>query len=180
MTSVQPGPPAGTADSGGVPAELAGRLRAAGLRTTGPRIAVLAALHELGGHRGADEVYEALRGRGDVLARGSVYNVLRDLSAAGVLLAADVGPGTVRYEAAGTFHHHFVCRSCAVVLDVACVAGEKPCLSPHPASGVGHPGTAGSPGDTETGDTETTGIGIVDEAQVIFRGLCSRCVSSGF
>ena len=31
---------------------------------------------------------------------------------AGVLLVADAGPGAARYELAGTWHHHLVCRSC--------------------------------------------------------------------
>ncbi len=135
--------------------ELNARLRTAGLRATGPRLAVLDALGRLGGHRRADEVHDHLASNGYDLARTSVYNVLRDLAAAGLALLADVGPGATLYEAGGTFHHHFVCRSCGSVQDVACAVGTHPCLHPDAAT---HPG-----------------IGTLDETQIIFRGLCSRC-----
>ncbi|WP_250285002.1 transcriptional repressor, partial [Frankia sp. CiP1_Cm_nod2] len=55
--------------------ELSARLRTAGLRATGPRLAVLDALIRLGGHRRADEVHSHLTGQGRDLARASVYNV---------------------------------------------------------------------------------------------------------
>jgi Fe2+ or Zn2+ uptake regulation protein len=130
------------------------RLRGAGMRVTRPRLAVAAALDALGGHRTADEVHEYLVGESevDVLPRTSVYNALAALCAAGVAMPADVGPGAAAFELATGRHHHFVCRSCGVVQDVECIIGAKPCLTP-----VGE-------------------FGTVDEAQVIFRGLCSHCV----
>lgn len=128
------------------------RLRAAGLRATRPRLLVYQVLHELGGHRSADEIATLLSDRGESLPRASVYNVLADLAGAGLLMCADVGPGRALYEVSEVWHHHFVCRVCSVVLDVPCLTGRKPCLDP-PAS---LPGT-------------------VDEAQVLFRGVCNRC-----
>jgi Fur family ferric uptake transcriptional regulator len=86
--------------------------------------------------------------------RSSVYNVLTSLVGAGLALTADAGPGAVLYEAGREWHHHFVCRSCLRVFDVDCLVGAKPCL------------TAG------------TDVGIVDEAQVIFRGICASCVAT--
>jgi len=139
------------------------RLRTAGLRATRPRLAVLAALRELGGHRGADEVLARLQADGEPAAaspaptRASVYNVLRDLTAAGLVLTADAGPGAVLYEVGDTFHHHFVCRVCGEITDVECVVGARPCLDPGPA---------------------LTEIAEVDEAQVIFRGRCRRCAQA--
>ena len=127
-------------------------LHAAGLRVTKPRLLVYDVLRVSGGHRSADDVAALLADRGDPLPRGSVYNVLADLTAAGLLMCADVGPGRALYEVAERWHHHFICRVCGVVLDVPCVRGEKPCLDP-PAS---LPGT-------------------VEEAQVLFRGVCDQC-----
>ncbi|AEH11382.1 MULTISPECIES: Fur family transcriptional regulator [Protofrankia] len=135
--------------------ELSARLRTAGLRATGPRLAVLDALVRLGGHRRADEVHNHLTGQGYDLVRASVYNVLRDLTTAGLALLADVGSGVTLYEAGGTFHHHFVCRSCGSIQDIACVLGTPPCL--HPDAGA------------------HAGIATLDEAQIIFRGLCAGC-----
>jgi Fur family ferric uptake transcriptional regulator len=132
-------------------ADLSRRLHENGLRATAPRVEVLAALEDLGGHRSADEVRDLLAARGRQLPRSSVYNVLTSLAEAGLALTADAGPGPVLYEAGREWHHHFVCRSCHRVFDVECVVGAKPCLTPG------------------------TDVGEVDEAQVIFRGVCATC-----
>lgn len=130
------------------------RLRDAGMRITRPRLAVAAALDELGGHRTADDVHDRLRATGERLPRASVYNALAALVAAGVVMSADVGAGPAAYELATAWHHHFVCRRCGAVSDVDCVIGAKPCLTP-----VGE-------------------FGEVDEAQVIFRGVCLPCAQA--
>lgn len=130
------------------------RLQDAGLRATRPRIVVAEALLRMGGHRTADEVHAQLARDAVALPRTSVYNSLAVLSDVGVALRADVGPGAVVYEVADTWHHHFVCRRCGGIADVPCVVGESPCLSP--------------------GDE----FGRVEEAQVIFRGVCARCLES--
>ena len=127
------------------------RLRQAGLRATRPRLAVYRALDSLGGHRSADEIYERVLANGDTLSRASVYNSLAALADAGLVLHADAGPGRALYETTSVWHHHAVCRICGQVSDVACVTGSKPCLA--------------------TGDD----WGQIDEAQIIFRGVCSAC-----
>lgn len=88
------------------------------------------------------------------MSRTTVYNALDALRGAGLIMAADAGPGPALYEAAEDWHHHFVCRECGAVLDVACVRGKKPCLH-----------------------AEVSGA-VIDEAQVIFRGLCQACAST--
>jgi Fur family ferric uptake transcriptional regulator len=109
----------------------------------------------MGGHRTADEVHAQLARDDVALPRTSVYNALTVLADVGVALRADVGPGAVVYEFADRWHHHFVCGVCGDIADVPCVVGESPCLSP--------------------GD----GYGEVEEAQVIFRGVCARCLEKG-
>ena len=131
---------------------VASRLQEAGHRVTRPRLAVVDALRELGGHRTADEVHAHLIRQDTALPRTSVYNSLVLLADLGVLMRADIGPGAVVYEVADTWHHHFVCRTCGSVLDVPCALGTSPCLSP--------------------GED----VGEVDEAQVIFRGICRDCI----
>ncbi|HXW33785.1 MAG TPA: transcriptional repressor [Acidimicrobiales bacterium] len=120
---------------------------------TGPRASVYRALAAMGGHRSADEVHEALSRAGEAHARASVYNALRALAGGGLVMVADAGPGATLYEAGTKWHHHAVCRQCGVVTDVPCVVGAKPCLTP----------------EGEWGE--------VDEAQVIFRGICSACAA---
>ncbi|MGI5128677.1 Fur family transcriptional regulator [Pseudonocardia sp. CA-107938] len=128
-------------------------LRERGLRATRPRVAVLAALRDLGAHRSAEEVRVRVAERGEPLPRSSVYGVLDALVVAGLVMTADAGPGVVLYELGDRWHHHFVCRVCHGVTDVECVTGAKPCLTPG------------------------TDVGTVDEAQVIFRGVCTACAS---
>ena len=132
------------------------RLRDAGLRATRPRILVYQMLSEIGGHRSVDELVAALGDRGENLPRMSVYNVVADLESAGLAMCADAGPGRALYEVNDVWHHHFVCRVCKTITDVPCWTGNKPCLEP-PAP---LPGT-------------------IDEAQVIFRGICEECEKSG-
>ena len=54
----------------------------------------------------------------------------------------------------GRVRYEKVCRSCGEVADVPCLKGRKPCLTPPAPIGAS-----------------------VDEAQVIFRGLCKNCQS---
>lgn len=127
------------------------RLRGVGLRATRLRVAILQALHEVGGHRSAEEL-AAVLAQGEIrFARASVYNILDDLVATGLVMLADVGPGRALYEVADEWHHHLVCRRCRRVTDVACATRSRPCL-----------------------DAVVPGAEI-DEAQVIFRGLCAAC-----
>lgn len=126
-------------------------LAAAGLRVTRARLEVLELLAELGGHRSADELVAAFRARGTPRPRATVYHVLGTLERAGLLLVADAGRGRTLYEAATHWHHHLVCRGCGAIIDVACLSETRPCLEP-----------------------ELPGA-LVEEAQVIFRGLCPAC-----
>ena len=137
----------------GAEERAAAKLRSAGLRATQPRLAVYQALRHLGGHRSADEVASHLAEGQRPLPRTSVYNALQALQAAGLVMLADAGPGPILYEAATSWHHHFVCRECGQVIDVPCDIGSKPCLLPS--------------------DPRLE----VDEAQVIFRGRCQTCAS---
>jgi Fe2+ or Zn2+ uptake regulation protein len=131
---------------------VAAHLRAQGLRATAPRVAVYQALAEMGGHRSADDVAAHLNSSHRPLARASVYNSLEALAGADLILRADAGPGAAIYEINPGWHHHFVCRSCKKVIDIDCLVGTRPCLEP------------GTNLDL-----------LVDEAQVIFRGLCPDC-----
>lgn len=133
------------------PAATREQLQGAGLRATAPRLAVLDALLAAPGHHTADEVAALVAGTGTRVARMSIYNTLETLAAAGLILRADAGPGATLYELATVFHHHFVCRRCGAILDVPCATGRKPCL-----------------------DVEIAGA-AVDEAQIIFRGVCASC-----
>jgi Fur family transcriptional regulator, stress-responsive regulator len=132
---------------------LVQRVRAAGLRATRPRLAVLEVLAAGGGHQSADDVHQSLVRQGHALPRTTVYNVLNDLAAARVIMQADLGPGRMMFEYAGEWHHHFVCRRCQGILDV-----------PAASLAVSHAGVD-LPGAR------------VEAAQVILRGICPACAA---
>jgi Fe2+ or Zn2+ uptake regulation protein len=127
------------------------KLRAAGLRATRPRLLVMSVLNENVAHLSADDLVDKLEESGTPLPRASVYNVVGALVSSGLMMVTDIGPGRALYELADTWHHHFVCRNCGRIEDVDCVVGEKPCLEQNAVTAT------------------------IDEAQVIFRGLCAEC-----
>ena len=130
----------------------AGRLRAAGMRVTSTRLAILDVIGE-GRHLSADEVAQAVRERVGHVTLQAVYEALAAFSEAGLLRRIDIGTGPARYEArVGDNHHHLVCRRCGAVEDVDCAVGAAPCLEP--AARLGY---------------------VIDEAEVTFWGLCRDC-----
>lgn len=138
-------------------AALAAELRAAGLRVTAPRVAVLAVL-PAGAHRAVAEIVTVARRRLGGLSTQAVYDILDALVAARLVRRIEPAGGPARFETrVGDNHHHAVCRSCGEIWDVDCAIGRAPCLQP---------------------DGELTAHGFsVDEAEVVFWGTCARCTN---
>jgi Fur family transcriptional regulator, stress-responsive regulator len=132
-------------------------LRAALLRVTGPRVAVLRAVHDHP-HADTDSISAVVRDDLDVVVSlQAVYDVLRALTDAGLVRRIQPAGSVARYEArVGDNHHHVVCRSCGVIADVDCAVGYAPCLTAADDAGY-----------------------QIDEAEVIFWGRCPRCAAPG-
>ena len=144
--------PATPAHAGHVDAEDARALRKAGLRVTGPRLAVLGAAREHP-HATVDEIATGARARAGSVSTQTVYDALRALAAAGLARRIEPAGSPARYELrVGDNHHHLVCRVCGAVADVDCAVGKAPCLVPEHASGY-----------------------LIDEADVTYWGLCPAC-----
>jgi Fur family ferric uptake transcriptional regulator len=140
----------------GVPttAALEQILRGARLRVTAPRLAVLAAVHAHP-HADTDSVIGAVRTQLPAVSHQAVYDVLRTLTAAGLVRRIQPSGSVARYEArVGDNHHHVVCRSCGTIADVDCAVGEAPCLLA----------------------SEDLGF-VIDEAEVTYWGLCRDCAA---
>jgi Fur family ferric uptake transcriptional regulator len=141
-------------DDGAVPdsAHLERVLRAAGLRVTRQRLAVLDAVH---GHPHADtdSLIDVVRRRSGDVSHQAVYDVLRTLTEVGLLRRFQPMGSVARYEArVGDNHHHLVCRSCGDIVDVDCAVGEAPCLTAADDAGF-----------------------EIDEAEVVYWGRCPTC-----
>ncbi|RYU11622.1 Fur family transcriptional regulator [Nocardioides iriomotensis] len=134
---------------------LAGLLRGVELRVTQPRLAVLAAVHELP-HADTDAILDASRARLGQVSHQAVYDVLRALTAAGLVRRIQPSGSVARYESrVGDNHHHVVCRSCGAIADVDCAVGEIPCLTASEDHGF-----------------------TIDEAEVVYWGTCPDCKAS--
>ncbi|GAA1974640.1 Fur family transcriptional regulator [Amycolatopsis minnesotensis] len=130
-------------------------LRGAALRVTRPRVAVLSAVHEHS-HADTDSIIGVVRGALGEVSHQAVYDVLRALTAAGLLRRIQPPGSVARYEArVGDNHHHVVCRSCGAIADVDCAVGPAPCLTASDDHGF-----------------------TIDEAEVIFWGLCPGCTTT--
>ena len=98
-------------------------LREAGLRATRPRMAVLRALHRHP-HADTDSIIRTVRDDLGEVSHQAVYDVLRMLTAAGLLRRIQPSGSVARYESqVGDNHHHVICRSCGSIADVDCALG---------------------------------------------------------
>ena len=103
------------------PDDLRTAIRAAKLRATPSRLAVLALLRGEAQPLSHGDVAERLAGQG--WDRATIYRNLTDLAEAGLLARADLGDHVWRVEAVGhaaARHAHFVCTECGAV---ACLPG---------------------------------------------------------
>jgi Fur family transcriptional regulator, stress-responsive regulator len=101
-------------------------LRGAALRVTGPRVAVLAAVHKHP-HADTDSIIAVARQDIGVVSGQAVYDVLHALTAAGLVRRIQPKGSVARYEARiGDNHHHVVCRSCGAIADVDCAVDAAP------------------------------------------------------
>ena len=111
------------------PASAAAELRAAGLRVTAARVALLEVVRD-GDHLGAEALATRVRDRIGHISLQAVYDVLRALTEAGLVRRIEPAGCPPRYESrVGDNHHHVVCRSCGDVADVDCAVGDAPCLT---------------------------------------------------
>ena len=130
------------------------RLRAAGLRSTSPRVAVLRELESATAPLSHADLVEALGEEG--YDRVTIYRNLTDLTEAGLVVRADLGDHVWRFELKREGeehgrHPHFTCKDCGTV---ACLPEESVRI----ASSKGVPRAVSQ-----------------RAVEVQLRGLCDRC-----
>jgi len=126
-------------------------LERSGLRFTPQRYAVMAFLMKQRGHPTASEIFDAVNRTDPRCSRATTYNNLRDLVQAGLVREVAVEGRAARFDAKEMRHHHFICDRCGKVEDLEWYG------VPGPASG-------------------SLGKRLLRECEVIFRGLCTKCV----
>lgn len=132
--------------------DIRGIIRGAGLRSTGPRVAVLGHLLDASTPLSHGEIADALAEDG--FDRATIYRNLSDLTEVNLVMRADRGDHAWRFEVRRQnpehtgCHPHFVCTDCGLVS----------CL----------------PDSTLPGVSPTLSIGQVSE--VVLKGRCNACL----
>ena len=129
-------------------------LRAASLRVTGPRTAVLRAVRQ-NPHADTETLIAATRELLPSVSHQTVYDVLRALTAAGLARRIQPAGSTALYEiGTGADHHHAVCRDCGAIADVP--SSDVGPLPPAPRDDAGY---------------------LIEWAEVFYWGRCPVCAA---
>lgn len=94
-------------------------LRKVGLKATLPRLKILAVLESNNErHMSAEDVYRALMESGDDVGLATVYRVLTQFEAAGLVIRHNFAEGHAVFELdSGDHHDHIVCADCGTVVE---------------------------------------------------------------
>jgi Fur family peroxide stress response transcriptional regulator len=98
--------------------DSAAALRRLGLKLTPQRMAILGYIEGNESHPSAGEVFQALRADHPSMALATVYNTLRRLVEAGLLLEIRVARGQVNYDPDTSIHDHAYCTRCGRIFDL--------------------------------------------------------------
>jgi len=138
---------------------LAG-VRAAGLKLTPQRMAIVKELASDETHPTAQEIFERLRPGLPTMSFATVYNTLGALSEAGLCAAMSLSPGSGRFDPNMSPHHHVVCDVCGAVRDVP---GTAPLTEGQFESSTARAIAQVAPGFD------------IRSVERIFRGVCAAC-----
>ncbi len=132
--------------------EVEQQLRSHGVQVTAQRLAVMRAITAQP-HATADDLAESVRLVIGSISRQAVYDTLAVLVDRGIVRRIQPTGSAARYEdRVGDNHHHLICRTCGTTVDVDCAVGDVPCLTAADDHGF-----------------------VIDEAEVIYWGLCPTC-----
>jgi len=131
-------------------------LHAAGLRVTRQRIAVLESLDQRP-HATVEQLARSVRQELGAVSTQAVYDVLSSCVRVGLVRRIEPAGHSALFETrTADNHHHMVCHSCGIILDVDCAVGAAPCLDVADWAGF-----------------------TVHEAEIVFWGTCPRCTTAG-
>lgn len=131
------------------------RIRSRGWRITPQRRAVACALEGAHVHLTAEELHAAARGIVPEISLATVYNALNELAMMGEVREVRVAGGSVRYDPnVDVAHHHLVCDTCGLIMDVNPRGTDQLRLPRSDQHGF-----------------------RVAAVEVVFRGTCRRCAA---
>ncbi len=131
--------------------EIIEALKGAGLQVTAQRLSIYKTLVN-SPHAMADEILEKVKAEIGSISKQAVYDTLNVMSEKGLIRKIQPAGSAARYEHRLDNHHHLVCRKCNATHDIDCAVGKAPCLEAEKDHGF-----------------------KIDEAEVIYWGLCPSC-----
>lgn len=140
-------------------------VRAAGLKLTPQRLAIVRELAADESHPTAQELFERLRPALPTMSFATVYNTLDALTTAGLCAALSLAPGSGRFDPNMEPHHHLVCDRCGSVRDLP--SAPAPAAAPPEDDSVRRAISRVAPGFE------------VRSVERILRGLCAACAGVG-
>lgn len=125
-------------------------------RNTKQKQIILEAVRQREDHPTAEEIFSDVRKVDDKISRATVYRNLHMLAKNGEISSVDLVPYAGRYDRRTCRHHHMICEICGSVFDAPVVYSEA---------------------DDKILE-EITGF-KVRRHEVIFRGICEKCLKGG-
>ena len=104
-------------------------------------------------HPTADVIYQHVRQENPKISLGTVYRNLTLLVELGEVRKISTGDGTDHFDADTSAHSHYFCRCCHRLMDVDVTPSVEQILA-----------------------ASSAGIGTVEQASLLFTGVCKDCV----
>ena len=104
-------------------------------------------------HPTADVIYQHVREENPKISLGTVYRNLTLLVDLGEVRKISTGDGTDHFDADTSAHSHYFCRCCHRLMDVDVTPSVEQILA-----------------------ASSAGIGTVEQASLLFTGVCKDCV----
>ena len=123
-------------------------------RSTRQKRIILEAVKARDDHPTAEEIYSDVHRTDARISRATVYRNLNQLAGNGEISSVDLIPDAGRYDRRRERHHHMLCEKCGAVYDAPIAYSD----------------------DEDRMLEELTGF-KVRRHEVIFRGICAKCLS---
>ena len=122
-------------------------------RNTVQRQIIIETLKKSKAHPSVDEIYSEIHLTHPSISKTTVYRNLRQLTQIGIINQISLPDGLERYDGNTVKHHHFRCNICGSVFDVDIEYSES------------------------INDTVRQAYGFqVDEHEIVFKGICEKCI----
>lgn len=109
--------------------EMRKKFKVRGYRITKAREKILEILNKSSRHMSADEIYLAIKKKGENVGMTTIYRAVDSLDKAGVLRKMFLNNGRTYYEIidekVSGHHHHLICRNCKRIMDYCDFVNEE-------------------------------------------------------